>query len=210
MAAILVRERVRRRPLRASSKADEPLDDPVDGEITRILRRVEDGEPQALDQLLAAVVDELHATARALMQHQAPGHSLQATALVNEAYLRLFPDNGCGFSDRKHFFRVASRAMRCVLVDAARAKKRIKRQAGKRLPLEDHLAAYEVGGVDMLALHEALTKLAEQEPRLESVVELKYFGGRSDEEVAEILGVSERTVERDWKAARAWLSRELK
>jgi len=158
---------------------------------------------------MAAVMEELRTAARGLMRQQAPGHSLQPTALVNEAYLRLFPHDGVGFADRKHFFRVASTAMRCVLVDAARARQRQKRQTGKRLPLEDHLAAYEAKGMDLIALNEGLERLGERDPRLVAVVELKYFGGRSDKEVAEILEVSERTVERDWGVARAFLKREL-
>lgn len=179
------------------------------GDITLILKRVQEGESAAREQLLALVMRELHDRARALVRHQAPGNSLQATALVNEAYLRLFPRDGCGFNDRAHFFRVASRAMRCVLVDAARAKRRIKRQTGKRLPLEAHLALYEASAGDLLALEEALLRLGEREPRGEAVVELKFFGGRTDKEVAEILGISERTVEREWFASRAFLRREL-
>jgi RNA polymerase sigma factor (TIGR02999 family) len=180
-------------------------------EITRILERVQRGESGAADELFRRVFDELHALARNHMRGQGPEHTLQPTALVHEAYLRLF--RGVvepAYQDRSHFLRAASRAMRCVLVDHAREKGRVKRTApGERLPLDGLGELFEERAQDLVALDEALERLAAIDARAVEVVELRFFGGRTEDEIAEILDVSPRTVERDWQAARAWLHKEL-
>lgn len=179
-------------------------------DVTHILERVNRGESGAQDDLLRCIFEELHALARMHMRGQRAEHTLQPTALVHEAYLRLFRASEPGFQDRAHFLRTASRAMRCVLVDHAREKARLKRTApGERLPLDGLGELFEDRAGDLGALDEALTRLARIDARAVEVVELRFFGGRAEREIAEILGISERTVERDWNAARAWLRREL-
>jgi RNA polymerase sigma factor (TIGR02999 family) len=180
-----------------------------DGGITLILARVARGDASAREELLARVLDELRTLANGHMRGQLREHSLQPTVLIHEAYLRLFREADVAFEDRRHFFRVASRAMRCVLVDHASSKGRLKRAGGTRVPLADLCASYQERAHDLVALHEALEKLERLDARLVEVVELRFFGGRTQQEVAEIQGVNVRTVERDWRAARAWLQREL-
>jgi len=178
--------------------------------ITRILERVQRGEAGAADELFRRVFDELHALARNHMRAQGPAHTLQPTALVHEAYLRLFRGVDPAYQDRSHFLRAASRAMRCVLVDHAREKGRVKRTApGERQPLDGLGELFEERAQDLVALDEALERLAAIDARAVEVVELRFFGGRTEDEIAEILDVSARTVERDWQAARAWLHKEL-
>ena len=179
-------------------------------EVTQILERLNRGENGAADELLERIFEELHALARSHMRGQRPEHTLQPTALVHEAYLRLFRGTELGFKDRGHFLRSASRAMRCVLVDQAREKSRLKRSsAGERLPLEYLAEVFEERVPDLVALDEALERLAEIDARAVEVVEMRFFGGRTETEIAEILGISQRTVERDWSVARAWLCKEL-
>lgn len=193
---------------RKSNVLDEDAANP--SEVTQLLLRVKRGENGASEQLLRCVYRELHELANGHMRAQRREHTLQATALVNEAYLRMFRSAEPGFSDRNHFLRVASRAMRCVLVDHAREKGRLKRTAGgQRLPLEELGQLFEEGAEDLVALDAALARLGETDARAVQVVELRFFGGRTEEEIAAILDVSLRTVERDWNAARAWLHREL-
>jgi RNA polymerase sigma factor (TIGR02999 family) len=178
--------------------------------VRRILQRLRRGENDAAEELLRCVFAELHALALNHMRGQQPGHTLQPTALVHEAYLRLFRGAEPGFEDRGHFLRVASRAMRCVLVDHAREKARLKRSApGERLPLDGLGELFEQRAQDLLALDVALERLGGIDARAAEVVELRFFGGRTDDEIAELLDVSTRTVERDWAVARAWLKREL-
>jgi len=181
-----------------------------DGDVTQILERVNRGESGACDELLRRIFDELRAVAQKHMRGQRREHTLQPTALVHEAYLRLFRGAEPAFQDRNHFLRLASRAMRCVLVDHAREKNRLKRSApGERLPLDGLSELFEERAGNLSALDGALDRLAKIDARAVEVVELRFFGGRSEGEVAEILGVSLRTVERDWNAARAWLRKEL-
>jgi RNA polymerase sigma factor (TIGR02999 family) len=166
-----------------------------------------------LDELLPLVYDELRRQAARFLRAQAPGHTLQPTALVHEVYLRLVDQPTVEWEGRTHFFGVAARAMRSVLVDHARARHAAKR--GGRARAVTLGAAHGIAGgtadaeVDVLALDEALTRLAALDPRQTQVVELRYFGGLSIEETAHVLGVSGATVERDWKTARLWLRREL-
>lgn len=180
--------------------------------VTALLQQLRDGDPQAAEQLLPVIYGELHEIARKSFHDQREGHTLQPTALVNEAWLRLVGGNLGDFQGRRHFLRVAATAMRHILVDHARAKNQIKR--GKRAnvapeSLDLVMAVFEERSLDVLALHEALEKLTEFDERMARVVELRFFGGHSMPEVAEILDVSATTVERVWRLARAWLQREM-
>lgn len=180
-------------------------------EITEMLREWSDGKPEALDNLLPLVYTELHRQAASFLRKERPGHTLQTTALINEAYLKLIDRRDVNWQSRTHFFAVAAQAMRRILVDYARAKHREKRGGDNiKLSLEDAtLVAAKEKGVDLIALDEALNKLAKFDEQQARVVELRYFSGLSLEETAEALHVSRATVARDWEAARAWLHREL-
>jgi RNA polymerase sigma factor (TIGR02999 family) len=178
--------------------------------ITRLLADIRGGKDVAREELLPMVYAELHHIAERFMRSQKPGHTLQTTALVNEALLKVFRDEHDTWENRAHFLAFASHAMRSVLVDCARAKTRVKRDpVGKRVALEELVSTYEARSIDLLGLDEALARLGERDPRLVSLVELRFFGGRTMPETAEILGVSLRTAEREWKSARAWLKAEL-
>jgi len=181
-----------------------------DGEITRLLARLRGGDDDALDRLMPIVYAELRAIARGLLRGERQDHTLEPTALVHEAYVRLVGD-GTPLSDRRHFFAIAARAMRRVLIEHARARRRKKRGGdAARVPLTENLAGPTAGDpIDLLALDEAMTRLEAQDPRKARVVELIYFAGLNATEAAEVLGVTRRTVERDWQYARAWLLREL-
>ena len=182
----------------------------VPGEVTRLLRRATPAERPVLDALLPLVYSELHGLARAQLGNRGRSHTLQPTALVNEAYLRLAGRRDREWSDSKHFYRAAANAMRCILINHARDRQRLKRGDGaRRVPLDDHLLLFEERAIDLLDLEEALVLLEERDPRQVDVVELRFFGGLSVRETAEVLGVSVRTVEEDWRFARAWLHREL-
>jgi RNA polymerase sigma factor (TIGR02999 family) len=163
------------------------------------------------DQLLAQVYDQLRAIARARLSHESPGHSLQATELVHEAYLKLQNHPALGGSDRARFFHAAAEAMRRILIDHARTKGRVKRGGGiKREILNDVADLAADGGADeILALDEAICRLEQQDADAARVVRLRFFAGLDIAETAEALGVSDRTVKRDWQFARAWLFREL-
>ena len=180
-------------------------------EITQMLREWSDGKPEALENLLPLVYAELHRQAASYLRRERPGHTLQTTALIHEAYLKLIDRRDVSWQSRTHFFAVAAQAMRRILVDYARAKHREKRGGDNiKLSLEEAtLVAANEKGVDLVALDEALTRLAERDKEQASVVELRYFSGLSLEETAEALHVSRATVARDWEAARAWLHREL-
>ncbi|MEM7309777.1 MAG: sigma-70 family RNA polymerase sigma factor [Planctomycetota bacterium] len=179
-------------------------------EITRLLGRVTDGDRQAADELLPLLYSALHQMARGEMRRQRPDHTLGATALVHEAYLKLFQGQGGDFRDRDHFLALASRAMRQVLVDHARTRNREKRRPpGKCVPLDDLVESYETSAEDLVSLDDALRKLASVDPQMVKVVELRFFGGLPVKDVARILGLSVRTVEREWQAARGWLKKTL-
>jgi RNA polymerase sigma factor (TIGR02999 family) len=180
-------------------------------EITQMLREWSDGKPESLENLLPLVYAELHRQAASYLRRERPGHTLQTTALIHEAYIRLIDQRDVTWQSRTHFFAVAAQAMRRILVDYARAKHREKRGGDNiKLSLEEAtLVAAKEEGVDLVALDEALTRLAERDKQQASVVELRYFSGLSLEETAEALHVSRATVARDWEAARAWLHREL-
>ncbi len=177
---------------------------------TRLLLRLTDGDHAAGDELMPLVYDELRALAAGYLRRERPDHTLQPTALVHEAYLRLVGGGGVDWRSRAHFFAVAARVMRNTLVNHALAHKAEKRGgAALRLDLQSDGVAAPSDGVDTLALDDALKRLAALDPRKSEVVELRFFGGMSVEEAAEVLSVSVSTVEADWRVARAWLSSEL-
>ncbi len=177
--------------------------------VTQLLLEWRSGNQQALDRLMPLVYDELRRLAGHYMRSERPEHTLQATALVNEAYLRLV-DLKVSWQDRAHFFAVAARLMRRLLVDHARAHHRAKRESGgPKLSLDDAVEVSAEPAANVLMLDEALTRLAEFDPRKSEVIELHFFGGLSNEEVAEALGVSRATVQRELRLAKAWLNHEL-
>jgi RNA polymerase sigma factor (TIGR02999 family) len=176
--------------------------------VTQLLHAWQAGDGQALDQLMSLVYHELHRLAEHYMRSERPDHTLQPTSLVHEAYLRLV-DSDVGFKDRVHFFAVSSTIMRRVLIDHARGKKRAKR-AGHHVTLDEDLLGSEADTVDVIALDDALTRLAAQDSRKGRVIELVFFGGLKYNEVAEVLDISPATVERDLRMAKAWLYRDLR
>jgi RNA polymerase sigma factor (TIGR02999 family) len=183
----------------------------MDADVTRLLRAWSGGDADALNALTPLVYDELHRRAHLLMRREHPGHTLQTTALVNEAYLRLVDLRQVSWRDRAHFFALASRVIRHVLVDAARSRRSLKRGADQSpAPIDEDLLVSLTPPADILALDDALRALAAVDDRKNQVVELRFFGGLTVEEAAEVLGVSPETVKRDWKLARAWLRRELR
>jgi RNA polymerase sigma factor (TIGR02999 family) len=180
------------------------------GMVTRILQAVEAGDPRAADQLLPIVYEELRRLARSLMAKTPPGNTLQPTALVHEAYLRLVGQEDPGWDCRGHFYAAAAQAMRQILVDQARRKAAAKHGGGQqRLDADQVDLPIESPSEDMLALDEALGHLRKQDPRKADVVMLRYFTGLTIAETAKVLGVSDKTVERDWRFARAVLYRQL-
>ncbi len=180
-------------------------------DITQLLVAWSDGDEAALEKLSPLVYEELHRLAHRYMRGERAGHTLQTTALVNEAYLRLIDWKNVRWQNRAHFFGVSAQLMRRILVDFARARDYQKRGAGMHaLTLNDAIDATNEKGVDLVALDEALSALAELDPRQSQVVELRFFGGLTNEEAAEVLKVSVATVRRDWSLARAWLHRELR
>ena len=178
-------------------------------DISGLLRAWSDGDQSALERLTPIVYDELHRLARNYMKRERPGHSLQTAALVNEAYMRLVDCERMQWQNRAHFFAVSAQLMRRILVDHAR-RHNLKRGGGVPHVSLDEAAV--VGGdqeTDMVGLDDAMNALARIDPRKVQVVEMRFFGGLSVEETAEVLKVSTVTVKRDWRAARAWLYREL-
>jgi RNA polymerase sigma factor (TIGR02999 family) len=179
-------------------------------DITRILASLSDGDRAAAAELLPLVYDELRTLADRYMRDERSDHTLQATALVHEAYLKIVGGEPAKWEDRSHFFRVAAAVMRYILVNHARDRRRIKRGGDRRkLPLDEAVAMFEGSALDLVALDEALVKLASFDSRMSRVVELRFFAGLTVQEVAEVLDVSPRTVESDWSTARLWLMREL-
>ncbi|HEX8352384.1 MAG TPA: sigma-70 family RNA polymerase sigma factor [Pyrinomonadaceae bacterium] len=179
-------------------------------EVTQILHDWSGGDARAPERLMPFVYDELRRLARAFLAGERDGHMLQPTALVNEAYLRLVDQTRVDWQNRAHFYAIASRMMRRVLIDHARAHATEKRGgAAVHLSLEDVQVPVEQRAAGLLALDEALERLAAMDERKCRVVEMRFFGGLSDEEIAGALGVTTRTVLRDWKTARLWLYREL-
>lgn len=183
---------------------------PCEGEITRLLVEIKGGNRRAQSELMPLVYAELRRLARGYMRGERPDHTLQATALVHEAYLKLVEEPAIDWQGRAHFFAVAAQLMRRILVDHARAHQAAKRGGlDHKMSLEEELIFSEAKSAELLALDEALVRLAEQDPRQARIVELRFFGGLSIEEIAEVLQVSPRTVKRDWNMARAWLYEEI-
>src|SRR5262245_21521950 len=184
---------------------------PSSHEVTQLLMALSDGDQEALDQLTPLVYKELHRLAKGYLNQERPGHILQTSALINEAYLRLIDWKQAQWRNRAHFFGVAAQLMRRILVDFARARRQDKRGGAMRQVSLDEADAVAVGrAAEFIALDEALDRLAAIDPRRSWMVELRFFGGLSEEETAEALKVSPRTVRREWSLARAWLHRELR
>jgi RNA polymerase sigma factor (TIGR02999 family) len=182
-------------------------------DVTRLLQAWSRGATQASDQLLPLIYDQLRRIAREYMRRERPGHTLQPTALVHEAYLRLTRGEPIEWQGRAHFYNVAARAMRRILVNHARDRQRLKRQGVQVMVSLDDGAEVaqpgEEGGVDLIALDAALDRLTETYPRQSQVVELRFFADMESRDIAEVLQVSEKTVLRDWQFAKLWLHREL-
>ena len=182
---------------------------PVTGEITKILNNTDFADPAAQDRLLQLLYPELKRIAEAKMRAERLDHTLQPTALVNEFYLHVARLQSLNWRDRAHFLAVASNAMRRVLIDYARARRALKRNGPGAVSLEEVSVGVEDGSFDAITIHELLDRLAQDEPRMARVVEMRYFGGLTNEEAAEVLNVDPRTVKRDWQVARAWLHSRL-
>jgi RNA polymerase sigma factor (TIGR02999 family) len=180
-----------------------------DSALHDLIARWRAGDERALKDLLPLIYEQLHRVARRHLRHQRADHTLQTTALIHEAYLRLAGGAGASVRDRSHFVALASRMMRQVLVDYARGQHAAKRQGGLRVTLSEASDVAEGSEVDVLGVDEALKRLSELDEQQARVVELRFFGGLSIQETADALQISESTVKRDWTMARTWLSREL-
>ena len=178
--------------------------------ITELLVGYQRGDKEALDRLMPIVYDELRRQAARYLRREQAGHTLQTTALIHEAYVRLVDQRNVQWQNRAHFFGIAAQLMRRILVDHARTKKRVKRGGSNiRVSLADATVAAKGPDLDIVALDEALERLAKLDEQQSRVVELRYFSGLTVEETAEVMGVSPATVKREWSVARAWLHREL-
>ena len=183
---------------------------PAPKEVTQLLIAWSNGDQEALEKLVPLVYDELRRIARRYMKREPAGHTLQTTALVNEAYLRLIEQKEMKWQNRTHFFAISAQLMRRILVSMARARYASKRGGEARhVSLDEALVISEERAAELVALDEAMNELAALDPRRSRVVELRYFGGLSVEETAEVLKISPETVMRDWKRAKAWLYTEL-
>ena len=179
-------------------------------QVTQILGEWSGGDREAPERLMPLVYDEMRRIARAFISRERQGHTLQPTALVNEAYLRLVDQNSVTWQSRAHFYSVAASMMRRVLIDHARTRATEKRGGGAvHLSIEDVQVPIEERAANFVAMDEALERLSQFNERGRKIVEMRFYAGMSEEEIAEVLGVSTRTVLRDWKAARVWLFREL-
>jgi RNA polymerase sigma factor (TIGR02999 family) len=179
-------------------------------QITKLLNDWSNGNPAALEQLMPLVYAQLHKLARRHMQRQNPSHTLQTTALIHEAYLRLAGDSPKEWKNRAQFYGIAARAMRNVLVDHARSRQAAKRGGGWHcVPLEEGISVSDERLIGLIALDQALCRLSELHPRQSQVIELRFFGGLNVEETAALLDVSPETIMLDWRAAKAWLHKEL-
>jgi RNA polymerase sigma factor (TIGR02999 family) len=179
-------------------------------EVTVILQEINNGSSEAPERLLPLVYDELRRLAASYMANERPDHTLQATALVHDAYIRLVDWENVSWQNRAHFFSVAAGIMRNILVNHAVARKTQKRDFGQRMELTENISFGRGRELDLVELNEALESLAAIEPRQEKIVEMRFFGGLSIEETAHVLGVSPATVKREWAIAKTWLYRRLK
>ena len=178
-------------------------------EITTLLALWNEGDRTALERVVPLVYQELHRMARMYMRGERVGHPLQTTALVHEAYLRLQKTDGVRCENRAHFYAVAARAMRHILIDFARARRQQKRNGGRQVDLDEALTIAAERREDFIAVDDALTTLAKLDRRQSQIVELRFFGGLTEQAIAEVLQVSPRTVSNEWRLARSWLLREL-
>ena len=187
-----------------------PRGDPLPENITQLLNQWSDGDERALDRLTPLVYEELRQQAARYLRRERPGHTMQTTALINEAYLRLIDAKEVRWQGRAHFFAIAANLMRRILVDHARQRNAAKRGGSPlHVTLDRIVATAKQSNVDVLSIDEALTKLAAIDRQQAQIVELRFFSGLSVEETAAALGISPRTVKRDWSVARAWLRREI-
>jgi RNA polymerase sigma factor (TIGR02999 family) len=183
---------------------------PPQHDITQLLAEWRDGNQSALDELYPLVYDELHRLARRYMSRERKGHTLQTTALINEAYVRLVDQKNVHWANRSHFFAISAQIMRRILIDHARRHLYAKRGGGaQQVSLEEVAFITPNASRELVRLDEALKSLAEMDPRRSQVVELRYFGGLNNEEIAGVLNISANTVTRDWNMARAWLYQQL-
>jgi RNA polymerase sigma factor (TIGR02999 family) len=179
---------------------------PSEGVITQLLRAWGEGNKEALDKLIPIVYQELRRIASRQIRKESPGHTLQTTALINEAYCKLVDQKNVQWQNRSQFFGIAAKLMRRILVDHARAQSRTKRGgSAQKISLDDNIVVSPDRSAELLALDDALSRLAEFDPQKSRIVEMKFFGGLSNEEIAEVEQVSKRTVIREWRKARAWL-----
>lgn len=190
-------------------KGDTILESGPPTQVTDLLARWRQGDRAALDELMPLVYEELRRLARSYLRRERPDHTLQSTALVHEAFLRLTGQNPPEWKNRAHFFGVAARLMRQILVDHARTHAAEKRGGGYKLALTEDVARVEPRELDLLDLDNALQQLARLDPQQSQVVELRYFAGLSIEDASEVLGISPATVKREWATARAFLQREM-
>ena len=180
-------------------------------DITQVLAAISSGEPNASEELLPLVYDELRRVAAAQLGRERPGHTLQATALVHEAYLRLIGNDATSWDNRRHFFAAASEAMRRILVERARRQRRLRHGgAHRRVEFDADEIPVEVPSVNLMALDEALDRLAAEDPPKAELVKLRFFAGLSEQEAADVLGISRATAARHWAYARAWLFDSLR
>jgi RNA polymerase sigma factor (TIGR02999 family) len=179
------------------------------GQVTELLRHWKEGDEKALRALVPLVYKELRSLAHYHLQSERPDHTLQSTALVHEAYLRLLGGRPVDLQNRAHFIAVASRLMRQVLVDFARSRRADKREGGCKVTFEDMAALPINGDAELLALNEALDELSRIDERQGKIVDMKFFGGLSAPDISEVLGISRATVDRDWATARVWLHRQM-
>jgi RNA polymerase sigma factor (TIGR02999 family) len=183
---------------------------PPSPQVTQLLVAWGKGDELAGDQLMSLVYEELHRLAHRYMKRESPGHTLQTSALVNEAFVRLVDQKNVRWKNRAHFFGIAAQMMRRILVDYARGRNYAKRGGGaQQISLDEGLIVSDERSAEVIGVHEALERLVEFDSRKSQIIELRFFGGLSIEETAEVLGVSPGTVMRDWTLAKAWLRREM-
>ena len=178
--------------------------------VSELLAKWRAGDQEALQTLVPLVYKELHALAHGYLRRERPGHTLQTTALVHEAYLRLVDQRPFETENRAHFVAVAARLMRQILVDYARSHRAAKRGADRRVDLDEDLILPQLRNANLVALDDALSELATIDEQQSRIVELKYFGGLTTDEIAELLDISPSTAKRDWNVAKAWLSRQIR
>jgi RNA polymerase sigma factor (TIGR02999 family) len=182
----------------------------MEADITRLLIAAQAGNRDAQSSLASLVYDELHRLAARCMRNERPDHTLQPTVLVHEAFIRLVDEGGRSWQNRSHFFAVSAQVMRRLLIDHARSRRAYKRGgAGVRVEWDETAVVSEQRCEEWLAVDEALTRLSDRDSRLSQIVELRFFAGLTEEEIGEVLGISARTVKRDWRVAKAWLRGEF-